>query len=234
MGFEELRRQVWLANKGLAEAGLAVFTWGNASGVQREAGVMAIKPSGVSYDRLEPDDIVILSLDSGEVIEGDLQPSSDSPTHLALYRGFESIGGVVHTHSTYAATWAQACREIPCLGTTHADHFFGPVPLTRQLTPEEVQDDYERNVGEVILERFADGGLNPDQMPAALLPGHGPFVWGTDAQAALENAIVLEETARMAFQSVLLNSGIGGLPEALLRKHFLRKHGPDAYYGQRS
>lgn len=234
MGFEELRRQVWLANKGLAEAGLTVLTWGNASGVQREAGVMAIKPSGVGYDRLEPDDIVILSLDSGEVIEGDLQPSSDSPTHLALYRGFESIGGVVHTHSTYATSWAQACREMPCLGTTHADHFFGPVPLTRQLTPEEVQDDYERNAGEVILERFADAGLSPDQMPAALLPGHGPFVWGTDAQAALENAIVLEETARMAFQTVLLNSGIGGLPEALLHKHFLRKHGPDAYYGQRS
>lgn len=232
MAFERLKEEVWRANMGLVEAGLVMLTWGNVSGADREAGVVAIKPSGVDYDRLQPDDIVILSLEGGEVVEGDLRPSSDTPAHLVLYQGFESVGGVVHTHSTYATSWAQAGREIPCLGTTHADHYYRPVPLTRPLTPEEVRDDYEHNMGKVILECFSDAGLKPDEVPAVLLPGHGPFVWGADPGSALKNAIVLEETARMAFQTVLLNSEVGELPRSLLDKHFLRKHGPDAYYGQ--
>ncbi|MCK4375483.1 MAG: L-ribulose-5-phosphate 4-epimerase [Candidatus Brocadiae bacterium] len=232
MEFERLRQEVWQANMALVEAGLVILTWGNASGADREAGVMAIKPSGVDYDRLRAGDIVIVSLETGEVVEGDLRPSSDSPTHLALYRSFESVAGVVHAHSTYATSWAQAGREIPCLGTTHADHFYGPVPLTRRLTAEEVEEDYEGNTGKVIVERFREGRLDPGEVPAVLLPGHGPFVWGPDVSAVLQNAIVLEETARMAFRTVILNPEVGELPRALLDKHFLRKHGPGAYYGQ--
>ncbi|MHC5034634.1 MAG: L-ribulose-5-phosphate 4-epimerase AraD [Planctomycetota bacterium] len=232
MTFQRLREEVWRANMGLVDAELVVLTWGNASGADREAGVMAIKPSGVAYDRLQPEDIVIVSLETGDVVEGDLRPSSDSPTHLLLYQGFEAIGGVVHTHSAYATSWAQAAREIPCLGTTHADHFYGPVPLTRELTAEEIAEDYEHNSGKVILESFSEGGLSPEHFPAALLPGHGPFTWGTDADEALHNAIVLEEVARLAFQTVVLNPEVSELRRALLDKHFLRKHGADAYYGQ--
>ncbi len=233
MRFEELRRKVYDANMALVDAGLVLLTWGNASGVDREAAVMAIKPSGVDYEGLKPEDIPLLSLETGQVLDGGLRPSSDSPTHLALYRGFESIGGIVHTHSTYATSWAQACREIPCLGTTHADHFFGPVPVTRQLSREEIEGGYELNAGKVILERFGQGNLNPDEVPAVLLPGHGPFVWGTDVDGAVRNAIVLEEVARTSLQAILLNEGVGPIPQALLDKHFLRKHGPGAYYGQR-
>ncbi|MHC4479497.1 MAG: L-ribulose-5-phosphate 4-epimerase AraD [Planctomycetota bacterium] len=232
MGFEQLRQDVWHANIGLVDAGLVVLTWGNASGADREAGVMAIKPSGVDYESLQPEDLVVLSIETGEAVDGDLRPSSDTATHLLLYQGFESIGGVVHTHSTCAAAWAQARMEIPCLGTTHADHFYGPVPLTRELTPEEVAEDYEHNCGKIILERFEAGGIDPDQAPAALLPGHGPFAWGKDAASALKNAIVLEETARLAFHTLALNPQAAALPRFLLDKHFLRKHGANAYYGQ--
>jgi len=233
VSFERLKDEVWRANTGLVQAGLVVLTWGNASAVDREAGVMAIKPSGVGYEVLKATDIVVVSLDTGEVVEGQLEPSSDAPTHLLLYRGFKSVGGVVHTHSTYATSWAQACREIPCLGTTHADHFNGPIPLTRHLTEKEVRQDYEGNAGRVILERFSEASLDPLEMPAVLLPGHGPFVWGADARGALGNAIVLEQVAQMAFQALMLNADVGELPRALLDKHFGRKHGPEAYYGQR-
>jgi L-ribulose-5-phosphate 4-epimerase len=194
---------------------------------------MAIKPSGVDYDRLRPDDIVIMSLDTSEVVEGSLRPSTDAPTHLVLYRNFATIGGVIHAHSTYTTTWAQACREIPCLGTTHADHFHGPVPLTRYLTPEEIKRGYEHCTGEVIVERFSHGGLNPDDLPGVLLPGHGALVWGPNPMGAVKNGIILEEVAKMAFYTVTLNPEIRGIPESLLNKHYRRKHGPDAYYGQK-
>ena len=233
MAFERLKEEVWLANRDLVEAGLVVHTWGNVSGADRGEGVMAIKPSGVDYDELRSEDMVVLSVETGEVAEGRLRPSSDTPSHLVLYREFESIGGVVHTHSTYATSWAQACREIPCLGTTHADHFFGPIPLTRQLTPEEIERDYERNTGEVIVEWFSEGGLNPKEFPGVLVPCHGPFARGQDARTALKNAIILEQVARIALYTVGLNPEIDEIPQALLNKHYMRKHGPDAYYGQR-
>jgi L-ribulose-5-phosphate 4-epimerase len=232
MSFEKLKEEVWLANKELAKSGLVVLTWGNVSGVDREAGVVAIKPSGVDYDGLKPEDIVILSIGSGEKIEGALRASSDTPSHLILYQEFDSIGGVVHTHSAYATSWAQACREIPCLGTTHADYFYGSVPLTRQLTPEEIKEAYERNTGAVIVERFVEGGLDPGQSPGVLLPNHGVFTWGKDPMSALESSIVVEEVARMGFHTMLLNPE-AEIPQALLDKHFLRKHGPGAYYGQK-
>jgi len=232
MSSEKLKEEVWHANKELAKSGLVILTWGNASGVEREAGVMAIKPSGVDYDELRPGDIAVLSLDTGKIIEGYLRPSSDTPTHLLLYRKFESIGGIVHTHSTYATSWAQARREIPCLGTTHADYFYGPIPVTRQLTPEEIEEEYERNTGKVIVERFLEGGLNPEQVPGVLVPNHGVFTWGTDPMNALEIAIVLEEVAKMGLYTTFLNPQIEPIPQVLLDKHFLRKHGPEAYYGQ--
>ena len=233
MPWEQLKEEVWLANRDLVEAGLVVHTWGNVSGADRGEGVMAIKPSGVDYNELRPEDVVVVSVETGEVVDGRLRPSSDTPSHLVLYQKFESVGGVVHTHSTYATGWAQACREIPCLGTTHADHFFGPVPLTRQLTPEEIERDYERNTGEVIVERFSEGGLNPEEFPGVLIPCHGPFAWGQDARTALKNAIILEQVARIALYTVGLNPEIDEIPQALLNKHYMRKHGPDAYYGQR-
>lgn len=232
MSFAKLKEEVWLANKELAKSGLVVLTWGNVSGADREAGVMAIKPSGVDYDGLKPEDIVVLSIDSGEKIEGDLRPSSDTASHLLLYQEFDSIGGIVHTHSAYATSWAQACREIPCLGTTHADYFYGSVPLTRQLTPEEIKEAYERNTGVVIVERFVEGELSPEQFPGVLVPNHGVFTWGENPMAALESSIVVEEVARMAFHTILLNPQ-ASIPQALLDKHFLRKHGPGAYYGQK-
>jgi len=232
MPWEQLKEEVWRANRDLVEAGLVVHTWGNVSGADSGEGVMAIKPSGVDYDELRPEDMVVVSVETGEVVDGQLRPSSDTPSHLVLYQKFGSIGGVVHTHSTYATSWAQACREIPCLGTTHADHFFGPVPLTRQLTPEEIERDYERNTGEVIVERFSEGDLNPKEFPGVLVPCHGPFAWGEDAKSALKNAIILEQVARIALYTVGLNPQIGEIPQALLNKHYMRKHGPDAYYGQ--
>lgn len=233
MGFEELREEVCRANRALSELGLVVLTWGNVSGVDREAGVMAIKPSGVAYEQLRPKDMVLVSLETGEVVEGSLRASSDSPTHLLLYQSFESIGGVVHTHSMYATCWGQAGRAIPCLGTTHADYFYGSVPVTRQLSPQEIQADYERNTGKVIVECFAEEGRDPAHSPGMLVAGHGPFTWGADAAGALESATALEEVARIAWHTLMLEPQAAQLPDVLQKKHFFRKHGSDAYYGQK-
>jgi L-ribulose-5-phosphate 4-epimerase len=226
---EELRSAVCSANRQLARAGLAPLTWGNASGIDRAAGLVAIKPSGVPYEELQPRHIVVVDL-SGAVVEGDSRPSSDTPIHLALYRSFASIGGVVHAHSRCATAFAQARREIPCLGTTHADHFHGPVPVTRQLTQSEVAEDYEGHTGRVIVERFT--ALDPAAMPAVLLAGHGPFTWGRDAAEALQNAVALEAVAEMALGAWSIDRQAPELESYLLEKHHRRKHGPDAYYGQ--
>ena len=234
MAYEQLQRDVWKANMGLVEAGLVILTWGNASGVDREAGVMAIKPSGVDYESMRPEHMVVLSLETGQVLEGTANPSSDTPTHLHLYREFPELGGVTHTHSSYATSYAQALREIPCYGTTHADQFFGAVPLTRQMTREEVLSEYELNTGKVIVECFRQCRIDPAQVPGVLVANHGPFTWGRDAAQALENAIVLESVAEMGIRTHLLNPQATAIPQYLLDKHFLRKHGPRAYYGQRN
>lgn len=232
MEHEALRCAVWQANVDIVEAGLVELTWGNASGVDREAGVMAIKPSGVPYDALSPDEIVLVSLDTGRPFESRTRPSSDTPTHLYLYRHFAHAGGIVHTHSSHAVSWAQAGRELPCFGTTHADHFYGPVPLTRRMRPDEIAGDYERNTGAVIVERFHRGGVDPMDVPAVLVHGHGPFAWGASPARAVENAVALEAVARMALQMLAVNPDAEPISQALLDKHFLRKHGPGAYYGQ--
>ncbi len=232
MNYTALKTEVCRINKEIVRAGLVVLTFGNASAADRAAGVMAIKPSGVDYDALSPNDIVVLSLKDGRVVEGDKRYSSDTPTHLHLYQNFPNIGGIVHTHSVQATAWAQACREIPCLGTTHADHCYGPVPVTRMLSAKEIQGDYELNTGKVIVERFTKGRLNPDRVPMVLVAGHAPFVWGATAAKALENAIALEAMAAMAWQTLALKPTARPIPQALLDKHFLRKHGAKAYYGQ--
>jgi len=232
MKYEELRREVCRVNKELADSGLVVLTWGNASQADRDEGVMAIKPSGVDYDTLEPEDIVVVDIASGHVRDGEMRPSSDTPTHLTLYREFEAAGGVVHTHSSRATAWAQAGRSIPCMGTTHADHFRGAVPVTRQLKTDEIREEYEANAGRVIVEHFRDNNVRPDHMPAALLPGHGPFTWGADAQEAFDNAVALEEVAGTALLTLQVEPDAEPLERPLLDKHFLRKHGEDAYYGQ--
>lgn len=232
MQHSELRENVCLVNKEIGRTGLAMLTWGNASGIDREAGVVAIKPSGVGYESLKPSDVVLLSLDSGEKIEGEGRASSDTPTHLHLYRNFESVGGIIHTHSHYGTVWSQACREIPCFGTTHADSFYGAIPITRMLTEEEVSHDYELNTGVVIVERFADQGLNPGEIPGVVCAGHAPFAWGATPAKALENALVLEEVARMAHHALHVNPELQAIPGYLLDKHYLRKHGKNAYYGQ--
>jgi len=229
----ELREKVWRANQALVRAGLVTLSFGNASGVDRESGVLVIKPSGVPYDELRPADLVVVSLVDGRVVEGELRPSSDTPTHLLLYRRFPDIGGVVHTHSTAATAWAQAGRSIPPLGTTHADHFHGPVPVTRQMTKAEVGGEYESETGSVIVETLEKLGLTSTEMPGALVASHGPFTWGRDAQEAADNATALETIAAMASRTLALNPGVGPAPEYLLERHFLRKHGPNAYYGQR-
>lgn len=226
---EKLKEQVLKANLELDRRSLVIYTWGNASGIDREQGLVVIKPSGVAYDELGVDSMVVLNLD-GQVIEGNLKPSSDTPTHLGLYRSFPEIGGVVHTHSPYATAWAQANRDIPCLGTTHADYFYGPIPCTRPLNNAEVEHEYEKNTAQVIIERFQ--GLNYQHLPGVLVAGHAPFTWGKDALNAVHNSVVLEEIAKMALASVQLNPESGPLPQYLLNKHFLRKHGPKAYYGQ--
>ena len=210
-----------------------VLAFGNASGVDRAAGVMAIKPSGVPYDELRPDSMVVVALDDGRIVEGDYRPSSDTPTHLVLYRSFPAIGGVVHTHSSFATAWAQAEMPIPCLGTTHADHFGGSVPVTRQLTREEIEGDYEAQTGEVIVELFHADGLDPLENPAAIVASHGPFTWGRDPAHAVDNAIALEAVAASAFRATQLRPDIGAIGEDLRMRHFRRKHGSTAYYGQR-
>ena len=225
---EKLKEQVFQANLDLVKHGLVVFTWGNVSGIDRERDLVVIKPSGVSYDQMKPKDMVVLNL-YGQVVEGDLKPSSDTPTHLVLYRQFPNIGGVVHTHSEWATSWAQAGRGIPAIGTTQADYFYGEIPCTRKMTTTEIEGDYELETGRVIVERFKD--LDPDQVPGALVNNHGPFSWGTDADNAVHNAVVMEEVAKMTFRSLQLNPETT-MDQALLDKHFLRKHGKDAYYGQ--
>jgi len=234
MAIAELRERVFEANREIVKAGLVVLTFGNTSAVDRAAGVMAIKPSGVPYDALDPDSMVLVDLESGEAREGDARPSSDTPTHLVLYRAFEQVGGIVHTHSPFATAWAQARREIPCLGTTHADHFRGPVPVTRELTGEEIGGDYERRTGDVIVETVTGLGPDPLERPAVLVASHGPFAWGTDAEKAVENAIALEVVAESSLRTELLRPGAEQVQPDLLNRHFLRKHGPGAYYGQRS
>lgn len=225
----ELRSTVLQANTLLHESGLVTLTWGNVSGIDRSAGVVAIKPSGVPYDELSVEQVVLVDLD-GRVVSGDLKPSSDTHTHLVLYREFPQLGGVAHSHSANAVMFAQACKEIPCLGTTHADVFHGPVPVTRPLSLEEVQDEYERNTGVVIAERFAD--LDPASVPGVLVAQHGPFAWGCHATAAAENAVALEAIARMAMGTLILRPDTPPIEKHLLDKHYRRKHGPDAYYGQ--
>ena len=228
---EELRSQVCEANLQLVRDGLVIQTWGNVSGLDRAHGLVVIKPSGVSYDAMRPEHMVVVQLATGQIVEGALKPSSDTATHLELYRAFAEIGGIVHTHSLYATAWAQAQREIPALGTTHADYFYGPVPCTRQLTPAEIESEYELNTGKVIVERFTT--LDPMQMPAVLVASHAPFVWGASVAKAVENALVLEYLARLASETLVANPSAGPMQSELLDKHFLRKHGPGAYYGQR-
>jgi L-ribulose-5-phosphate 4-epimerase len=226
---EKLKEEVWKANLDLVKHGLVIFTWGNVSGIDRQQRFVVIKPSGVSYDIMKPSDMVVLDL-SGKVVEGTLSPSSDAPTHLILYRLFQNIGGVVHTHSEWATSWAQAGRGIPAIGTTHADYFYGEIPCTRKMTEKEIRGEYELETGRVIIERFK--GLDPDRVPGVLVNNHGPFSWGKDANEAVHNAVVLEEVAKMTFRSLMLNPETK-MDKVLLDKHFLRKHGANAYYGQK-
>lgn len=226
----ELREEVYEANLELVRRGLVLYTFGNASGLLRDEGLVVIKPSGIAYEKLRPDDLVVTGLD-GSILDGRLRPSSDLATHLELYRGFPGLGGVVHTHSMYATAWAQAGREIPCLGTTHADYFHGPIPVTEPMEPAAIQRDYERNTGIAIARRMAD--LDPLAFPAVLVNGHAPFCWGRSAADAAHTAVILEEIARMAWHTVTLNHAVQPLPRELHDKHFLRKHGPQAYYGQK-
>ncbi|HEY6571117.1 MAG TPA: L-ribulose-5-phosphate 4-epimerase AraD [Candidatus Limnocylindrales bacterium] len=228
----DLREAVWRANLELVRSGLVTLSFGNASGIDRASGIMVIKPSGVPYVDLQPADMVAVALDDGRVVDGGLRPSSDSPTHLALYRRYADIGGVVHTHSPAATAWAQACRAIPPLGTTHADHFHGAIPVTRQLSDAEVAGSYEAETGAVIVETLDDAGLDAARMPAVLVASHGPFTWGRDATHAAENAVALELVAGIAERTIIINPDIGPIGERLLDRHYGRKHGPDATYGQ--
>lgn len=229
---KKLKHAVYEANMELPHRGLVTYTWGNVSGIDRERGLVVIKPSGVSYDELTPDDLVVLDLD-GKVVDGKLNPSSDTKTHLELYKAFPEIGGIVHTHSPYAVGWAQAGRDIPAYGTTHADYFYGPVPCCRSLTEQEVEEDYERNTGLVIVETFRQRELDPVHVPGAICRNHGPFTWGKNATQAVYHAVVLEEVAKMAVYTTQIAPDAQPAPQYVLDKHFLRKHGPNAYYGQK-
>ena len=226
----ELKERVLRANLELVARGLVTYTWGNVSGIDRESGLVVIKPSGVEYASMTADDMVVVDLLTGEKVEGKWKPSSDTATHLVLYRAFPELGGVVHTHSRYATSWAQAGKGIPALGTTHADYFYGEIPCTRRMTPEEISGDYELETGNVIVETF--NGLSAADIPAALVHSHGPFAWGSDPENAVHNAVVLEELAFMAFCSKMINPSVGEMQSELLDKHYLRKHGKNAYYGQ--
>jgi len=227
--YDELRKTVCDANIELQGRNLVIYSFGNVSGIDRSTGIVAIKPSSVSYGELTPSKMVLLDID-GNIIEGDMKPSSDTPTHLELYRHFESIGGICHSHSPSATIWAQACREIPCLGTTHADYFYGPVPVTQVLTKVQIQSDYELNTGKVIVRRFAD--MDPMKMPGVLVASHGPFTWGKSPADAVEAMVVLEQIATMALGTIMINPNQSPISKALLDKHYLRKHGKNAYYGQ--
>lgn len=228
---EQLKEEVYRANMELPQYGLVTFTWGNVSGIDRKAGYFVIKPSGVAYEKLSPADMVVMDLE-GNRIEGKYKPSSDTATHLELYKKFPEIGGIVHTHSPEATSWAQAGRSIPLYGTTHADYFFGEIPCARSLTPEEIEEAYETNTGKVIVETFESLGLNPMYTPAVLCVNHGPFTWGKDAAEAVHNAVVLEEIAKMATRTELINPNVSPAPICIRDKHFYRKHGANAYYGQ--
>ena len=232
MQYAELRERVLEANMALGRAGLVVLTFGNASAVDRDASVIAIKPSGVSYERLAPAEIAVVDIESGAVVDGRMRPSSDTPTHLVLYRAWLEVGGIVHTHSSFATAWAQAGEEIPCYGTTHADHFYGSVPVTRPLTAAEVEGEYERATGEVIVETLVRLGQEPLDMPGVLVASHGPFTWGASVDYAVDNAIALEEVAAGALRTRQLRADVPSIGDHLRRRHFRRKHGPEAYYGQ--
>ena len=227
---DELKDQVCRANLDLVARGLVTLTWGNVSGIDRDKGLVVIKPSGVSYDAMKPADMAIVDLD-GKLVEGVLQPSTDTPTHVRLYRAWPDVGGIVHTHSTHAAMFAQACRPIPCLGTTHADHFYGEVPVTRPLTKQEVEETYEANTGAVILDRFAH--LDHVAVPGVVVANHAPFAWGKDAADSVKNAVALEAVAQMALGTMLISPDVGPIAQHILDKHYFRKHGPGAYYGQK-
>jgi L-ribulose-5-phosphate 4-epimerase len=227
---EKLKEQVYRSNLLLPKHGLVTFTWGNVSGIDREQGLVVIKPSGVSYEEMTAGDMVVLEVETGSVVEGKLKPSSDTATHLELYKAFPNIGGIVHTHSRWATTFAQAGRGLQALGTTHGDYFYGEIPCTRKMTKVEIEGEYEKETGQVIKETFQ--GKNPDAIPAVLVHSHGPFAWGTDPMDAVHNAVVLEEIAFMNFHTLMLEPAIAPMQQELLDKHYLRKHGANAYYGQ--
>lgn len=230
---EQLKQQVYEANMELPRRGLVTYTWGNVSGIDRESGLFVIKPSGVEYDELRPEDLVVLDL-NGNKVEGKLNPSSDTKTHIELYKAFPELGGIVHTHSTHAVAWAQAGRDIPCFGTTHADYFYGPVPCARALTQEEIDEDYEKNTGKVIIEAFHGRNIQPMHVPGVVCSSHGPFTWGKDAAQAVYHAVILEEVAKMALLTLQIDPNAAPAPQRIQDKHFLRKHGPNAYYGQQA
>lgn len=229
---EELKKQVWEANLALPKHQLVTFTWGNVSAVDRESGLMVIKPSGVEYDAMTARDMVVVRLEDGEIAEGKWKPSSDTATHIALYNAFPELGGIVHTHSRWATTFAQARWDIPALGTTHADYFYGSIPCTRLMTAQEIDGAYEKETGNVIIEEFLRRGIEVARIPGVLVASHGPFCWGRDAMNAVHNAVVLEEVAFMAFHAMQLNPALGPMQQSLLDRHYLRKHGKNAYYGQ--
>jgi len=228
---EQLKEDVYRANMELVEKGLVIYTWGNVSGIDREKQLVVIKPSGVDYDTMKPEDMVVVDI-QGNVVEGKYKPSSDTPTHLVLYRTYKEIGGVVHTHSTWAVTFAQAGMDIPALGTTHADYFFGDIPCTRDLTKKEIEEAYEENTGHVIVETFQERKINPVYVPAVICANHGPFTWGKDAAQAVYHSVVLEEVAKMAMYTEQNDIRVNRAPQCIQDKHFMRKHGPNAYYGQ--
>lgn len=230
---EALKKKVYEANMELPRHGLVTFTWGNVSGIDRESGLFVIKPSGVDYDKLTPEDMVVMDLE-GNKIEGSYKPSSDTATHIELYKAFPEIGGIVHTHSSYATSWAQAGRSIPCYGTTHADYIYGEIPCLRCLTAEEIEDAYEENTGHLIVNEFARLQKDPMAVPAVLCKNHGPFAWGKDAEEAVHNAVVLEEVAKMAYRTETINPQVKAAPQELQDKHYYRKHGANAYYGQKT